>query len=199
MCIEEKINSQLIRYKDTIEEKKLLRTLSAYVLTDHQKEAIERLKNVRQMQLNVFEDLLKLETQVSMEYLPTNFNRIDNFIRPNLYSPIVQDQLAVELKQKQFKNIQEAKRAWLNIYIDIYEVQYQEYDQHYQKEFNQFQVISLNNGQKHGVDLFNSFMTYINHRTDRIKQEIYSEKISIYRRKLVRRLRRRHKKDLRSK
>ncbi|CAF1545817.1 unnamed protein product, partial [Adineta ricciae] len=163
MCIEEKINSQLIRYKDTIEEKKLLRTLSAYVLTDHQKEAIERLKNVRQMQLNVFEDLLKLETQVSMEYLPTNFNRIDNFIRPNLYSPIVQDQLAVELKQKQFKNIQEAKRAWLNIYIDIYEVQYQEYDQHYQKEFNQFQVISLNNGQKHGVDLFNSFMTYINH------------------------------------
>ncbi|CAF1621529.1 unnamed protein product, partial [Adineta ricciae] len=96
------------------------------------------------MQLNVFEDLLKLETQVSMEYLPTNFNHVDNFRRPNLYSPIVQDQLAVELKQKQFKNIQEAKRAWLDIYVNIYEVQYQEYDQHYQKEFNQFQVISLN-------------------------------------------------------
>ncbi|CAF1545843.1 unnamed protein product [Adineta ricciae] len=153
------------------------------------------------MQLNVFEDLLKLETQVSMEYLPTNFNHVDNFRRPNLYSPIVQDQLAVELKQKQFKNIQEAKRAWLDIYVNIYEVQYQEYDQHYQKEFNQFQVISLNDGQKYGVDLFNSFMTYINHRTDRIKQEIYSEKILIYRRKLVRRRRRHHhhQEDLRSK
>lgn len=150
---------------------------------------MDRLNHLRQCQLDVFEDLLKLETQVSMEFLPKQFNDIETFIRPNFYSPILKNQLAIELKQKQYKTIQEAKRTWLNINVDIHEILYQDYEHQYQKEFLKFQSISFDNSSQSSETItpFNSFITCMNYRTNRIKQEIYSEKIPIYRRKLLHR------------
>ncbi|CAF1529826.1 unnamed protein product, partial [Adineta ricciae] len=142
--LSKKMNCQLMRYNDIIEENKLFNTLSKFNLTNIQKEVIERLENIRQVQMNVVEDLLKLETQVSMEYLPKIYNDLEHYIRSDFYSPIVKNQLAMELKQKQYKTIQEAKRLWLNIYIDMYEIQYQNYEQQYQQELKQFQSINLN-------------------------------------------------------
>ncbi|CAF1322710.1 unnamed protein product [Adineta steineri] len=176
-----------------IEEKKLFQILSTYTLTNIQKDIIDRLINLRQKQLEVFEELLQFETQVSMDLLPEDFDHLEMFIAPTLYSSIVKDHLTImTLKQKRYKTIQEIKRIWLNIYIDAYEIQYQDYEHQYKRELDNFKLISANDDQINETTLpIDSFMTYINHRTNRMKREIYSEKLSIYRRKLLRRHRRR--------
>ena len=146
--------------------------------------------SLQQTQLQIFEEFLQLETRVSLEFLPENFDDIEYFIAPDLYSPIVKDQTGLEFKQKRYKIIQEAKRTWLNIFLDAYEIQYQDCEHQCLEELHQFQLISSNNTQRNGITLFDSFLTYINYRTSRIKQQIYYEKTPIFRRKLLR-LRRR--------
>ncbi|CAF3300302.1 unnamed protein product, partial [Rotaria sp. Silwood2] len=95
--------------------------------------------------------------------------------------------IAVEFKQKRYKIIQEATRTWLNMYVDAYESEIQEYEHQYQQALNEFELNHLNHVQHiNGITLFNSFINYINHRTNRIKQEIYYDKIPVYRRQLLR-------------
>jgi len=143
---------------------------------------------------------LKLETQVSIKFLPKTFDHLENFIvSDDLYSPVVKDHLVIEFKQNQYKIIQEAKRTWLNIFVHAYEIQYQDYEHQYREELQQFQLLCSNNIQRHGTtSLFHSFITFMNYRTNRMKQEIYYEKIPVYRRKLLchRRRRLRSKKEV---
>lgn len=134
--------------------------------------------------------MLKLEAQVSIEFLPKNFDHLENFIiSDDLYSPVVKDHVIIEFTQNQYKIVQEAKRTWLNIFLDTYEIQYQDYEHQYREELKKFQLISSNNIQRNitttTTTLFYSFITYMNYRTNRMKQEIYYEKIPIYRRKLL--------------
>ncbi|CAF1322835.1 unnamed protein product [Adineta steineri] len=156
-----KINARLIRYQDMIEEKKLFQILSTYTLTNIQKDIIDRLINLRQKQLEVFEELLQFETQVSMELLSEDFDHLEMFIAPTLYSCIVKDHLlTMTLKQKRYKTIQEIKRIWLNIYIDAYEIQYQDYEHQYKRELDNFKLISANDNQINEATLpIDSFMT----------------------------------------
>ncbi|CAM4847804.1 unnamed protein product, partial [Rotaria magnacalcarata] len=52
-----------------------------------------------------------------------------------IYSPLNNDQKMIEVRNKRYKTIQEAKRIWLNLFLNSYEVQLQEYDQQYENEF----------------------------------------------------------------
>ncbi|CAF4640673.1 unnamed protein product, partial [Rotaria sp. Silwood1] len=122
-----KINSRLTRYKDVIHENELWLTLCNPPLNIDQKNSIDQLLALQEKQLEVFENFLKLETQVTVEVLPKNFEHLEYFIAPNLYSPMIRDCLALELKQQKYKIIQEAKRTWLTIYIHGYETKYEEY------------------------------------------------------------------------
>jgi len=152
---------------------------------------MDRLIELRQKQLHVLEDVLQLETQVSIRFLPDNFDQSENFIAPDLYLPLIK---TIEFKQKRDKILQEAKRTWLNSYINIYEITYQDYEYQYQQDLKQFELDCSNHVHHRNeiipTTLFNSFLTYINHLINRIKQEIYYEKLPLYRRKLLRRLRR---------
>ncbi|CAF4050299.1 unnamed protein product [Rotaria sp. Silwood2] len=181
-----KINSRLTRYKNIIQEKELFQTLSNYNLSILQKNTIDQLVQLRETQLQVFEEFLQLETRVSIQFLPEDFDNLEYFITPNLYSPLIQDSMAIELKQQQYKIIQEAKRTWLNIYIDAHEMKYREYEHQYQQDLKQFEFISSVHIDTTDITLFNCVLLYINHRVDRLKQEIYYEKLPIYRRKFVR-------------
>ncbi|CAF3032008.1 unnamed protein product [Rotaria sp. Silwood2] len=96
------------------------------------------------------------------------------------------------VKQQQYKIIQEAKRTWLNINVDAHEKKYQEYEHQYQQDLKQFEFISSTHIDTNDTTLFNCFLLYIGHRIHRLKQEIYYEKLPVYRRKFVR-LRRRLK------
>lgn len=135
--------------------------------------------NLHEAQLQCYEDLQKLETRISIDYLPQNFNKFESFIAFDSYLPLVKDSIAVEFKQKRYKIIQEAKRNWLNLYVDGYENKIQAYEYQYKEE-----LYKLKSNET--TLLFDSFTNYINHRTNRMKQEISYDKIPIYRRQLVR-------------
>ncbi|CAF5145296.1 unnamed protein product, partial [Rotaria sp. Silwood1] len=105
----------------------------------------------------------------------------------NLYSPMIRDSLALELKQQKYKIIQEAKRTWLTIYIHGYETKYEEYVHQYQETLKSFELQCSNHpSQSTETTRFQSFLLYINHWIHRLKQEIYYQTIPIYRRKLIR-------------
>jgi hypothetical protein len=157
---------------------------------------MDQLNQLQDVQMKIHEDFLKFEAQNSLEYLPSNFQRLENFISSDdLYSPIIKDK---DLKQHRYKIIQQAKRTWLTIYLDAYENKIQEHKFQYQKKFLQLQKhLSKHSIHLNGTDnLYDSYMTYMNHRTKRLKQEIQCEKLPIYRKKLLR-LRHRDKKLIR--
>ncbi|CAF3751880.1 unnamed protein product [Rotaria sp. Silwood1] len=182
-----KINSRLTRYKDVIHENELWLTLCNPPLNIDQKNSIDQLLALQEKQLEVFENFLKLETQVTVEVLPKNFEHLEYFIAPNLYSPMIRDSLALELKQQKYKIIQEAKRTWLTIYIHGYETKYEEYVHQYQETLKSFELQCSNHpSQSTETTRFQSFLLYINHWIHRLKQEIYYQTIPIYRRKLIR-------------
>ncbi|CAF4351703.1 unnamed protein product, partial [Adineta steineri] len=90
------------------------------------RETMDRLIQLRQTQLEVFEELLKLEVQISIEFLPKNFDHLENFIAPQIYLPVIKNDPIIQYKQQRYKIMQEAKRTWLNIFVDAFEIQYLE-------------------------------------------------------------------------
>jgi hypothetical protein len=161
-----------------------------------QKSIIAQLNELQQTQMNIYEELLKLETHLSIEYLPIQFHRLEDFIvSSDLDSHLIKNHLATEYKQQRYKIIQEAKRTWLNIYLHVYESQIQEHDFQYQQNLSQLKQNILNNTSVDGITFYDSFITYMNHRQNRIEHDIYGEKIPIYRRKLLR-VRRQHLKSI---
>lgn len=133
--------------------------------------------------------MLKFEVQICLENLPKHFDELENFILSPWYTSIVKDQQALDYEQKRYKIVQEAKRTWLNIYIHSYELQYQEYNYQYQMELDKLKSLFSLTSTTSQMNLFDTFQSYMNHRINRIKQEIYREKIPIYRKKLVHRQR----------
>ncbi|CAM4819703.1 unnamed protein product [Rotaria magnacalcarata] len=187
-----KMNFQLTRYRNMIHEKELFQTLSTYTLTSDQKNAIDKLVTLQNAQLQLYEDLLKLETGVLIDILPRNFDKLECYIAFDHYFPLIKDNIAVEFKQKHYKIIQEAKRTWLNMYVNAYESKIQDYKGQYEVELHKFE---LKNSSDSSTDdrttttttvLFNSFINYINHRTNRMQEEIFYDKIPNYRRQLLR-------------
>ena len=147
---------------------------------------IDRLINLKDKQLQCYEDFLKLQTRISIEYLPQNFDQLENFLSSDLYFPIIKDHLAVEFKQKRYKIIQEAKRTWLNLYIQAYQIKIQEYEHQYQQDLNQFELKNINHMHINEKSLLDSFNDYIDYRINRIKQDIYFEKLPSYHKQVLR-------------
>ena len=132
---------------------------------------IHELIELQQRQLNIFEKFLRFEKGISMQCLPKNFHQLEYFIACDLYEPLIKDSIAVEFKQKQYKIIQETKRTWLNIYLNAYEIQYQEYEHQYQQGLKRFELNHFSNHQENErIILMESFLTYMNHRQNRLIQ-----------------------------
>lgn len=122
-----------------------------------------------------------------MQCLPKNFHQLEYFIAPNLYKPLIKNSYALEFQQKHYKIIQETKRTWLNIYLNAYEIQYQECEHQYEEDLKRFELNHLNNNvENQGISFMESFRSYMNYRINRLKQEIYHENLPVYRRKLLR-------------
>ena len=141
--------------------------------------------------MQVFEKFLQLETRISCQCLPHNFQTLENFIAPDLYTPVINDPIALEFQHQREKIIREAKRAWLYNYAHLYEIILQNYEQRYQRDLHQLQLNTSSNAHMTNDDetttsLFQSFTTYMDHRVNRIKREIRAEKIPRYRTKLLR-------------
>ncbi|CAF1241717.1 unnamed protein product [Rotaria sordida] len=194
--IANKMHAQLTRYKNTIQEKVLFQTVSTMNLTIDQKNIVAQLDQLQQIQMNNYEELLKLEIHVAIDYLPKQFHHLEKFIdSDHLNLSFKKNHLTTEFKQQGYKTIQEVKRTWLNFYLHFYELQIQEIDFQYQQNLSRLKQSLLKNTSVHGMTFYDSFITYMNHRQTRIEQEIYYEKIPIYRKKLLR-IHRRHLKSI---
>ncbi|CAF2119439.1 unnamed protein product, partial [Rotaria magnacalcarata] len=78
----------------------------------------------------------------------------------------------IEVRNKRYKTIQEAKRIWLNVFLNAYEVQLQEYDQQYENEFLQLQAHLLNNININGSSVYEQIQQHMNYQTNKLKQRV---------------------------
>jgi len=141
---------------------------------------------IRQKQSESWEELLMLEMRVLCKFLPQNFDDLENFTAPNMYSPVIHNSTANQFKNKRYKIIQEAKRQWLNITFYAYEIKIQEYEQQYQYELLQLESQLLNSITVDGSSVLNKIKEYVTYQTEQLKNDIYT-KMSAFRGKLLRR------------
>jgi len=118
-----------------------------------------------------------LEIRILNNFLPQNFDQLETVLRCINYSPLNNDQKSIQIKNKRYKIIQETKRTWLNIFLNIYEHQLQKYEHLYEYEFKQLETQLSNSITIDGISLLNKMKEYIAYRTKRLKQDI-TEKIS---------------------
>ncbi|CAF2102843.1 unnamed protein product, partial [Rotaria magnacalcarata] len=102
---------------------------------------------------------------------------------PTDYSPLNNNQKAIEIKNKHYKIIQEAKRLWLNYSLNIYEIKIQEYEQQYQIEFIKVETFFSNNINNiiNDTTMLNNIKEHINNRINRLKKDVY-DKMTSFRR-----------------
>jgi hypothetical protein len=147
---------------------------------------LQRLIYIRQQEMKIWEELLMLEMRVLFNFLPLNFNQLENFIVPLSYSSIIKDQKAIQFNNKQYKIIQEGKRNWLNIFLNAYEIKLQEYERKYHNEFLQFEkYLLLNNTTTiDGSPILHKIKEYMTYQTNRLKLDTCN-KMSSFRIKLL--------------
>ena len=145
--------------------------------------------NIREKQATIYDELLMLEMRVLYKFLPKNFDQLEEFIAPMIYSPLNNDQKMIEVRNKRYKTIQEAKRIWLNLFLNSYEVQLQEYDQQYENEFVQLESHLVNNININGSCAYEQIQKHMNCQTNKLKQQV-SMKIRSLREILIKNRRR---------
>ncbi|CAF4406564.1 unnamed protein product, partial [Rotaria magnacalcarata] len=140
-------NNKLTKFKDDISGKQLLKTMSTASLMKNQPtEHINQLTTIREKQAKIWKEQLMLETRISCKFLPETFGQLDHYITSTDYLPLNNDTKIIEIKNKRYKTIQETKRQWLNYFLNIYEIEIQEYEQQYQNEFIKLEsLFSTNN------------------------------------------------------
>ncbi|CAF5183712.1 unnamed protein product, partial [Rotaria sp. Silwood1] len=83
-----KMQFQLKRYEDMITEIELLQTLSSFPLSSDQQNRINQLVHLQEKQIQFYEDLLKLEARVSIDFLPRSFDELEYFVTFVDYFPV---------------------------------------------------------------------------------------------------------------
>ncbi|CAF1381114.1 unnamed protein product, partial [Rotaria magnacalcarata] len=141
-------------------------------------EYINRLIAIREKQAEIWKEQIMLEIRIHCKFLPQNFDHMENFISPIDYLPLNNNAKAIGIKNIRYKIIQEAKRQWLNYFLNIYEIKIQEYEQQYQNEFIKLESLLSNNNDK---IMLNNIKEHINNRINRLKKDIY-DKMASFRR-----------------
>ncbi|CAF4735003.1 unnamed protein product, partial [Rotaria socialis] len=113
--------------------------------------------------------------RILCKFLPQNFDQLQYFIKPITYSPLNNNQKAVQVKNKCYKIIQEAKRLWLNILFNACEIKIQAYDSQYQNIFLQLESQSIVTNNVNDSSISNQIKEYLIYRTNKLKQDIYKK------------------------
>lgn len=137
---------------------------------------------IREKQAEIWKEQLMFETRIHCKFLPEAFVQLEYFISSIHYLPLNNNEKIIEIKNKRYKIIQEAKRQWLNYFLNSYETTIQEYEQQYQNEFIKFEsLVSNNNDIINHTTMLNNIKEYINNRINRLKKDIY-DKMASFRR-----------------
>ena len=147
--------------------------------------------DIRRKQSEIWEELLRFETRILYKLLPLELNQVESYIAPNISPPTLNNpSAAIQLKNKRYQIIQEAKRQWLDVSLNAYQLQLEEYEQEYETEFSQFQAhlstvtTTVTNTDRSCV--LEDIHHYVTHQTGKFKQDIY-RRLSGYQRNLVQR------------
>ena len=100
------------------------------------------------------------------------------------YSPLFNEQKAIQLRNQQYQIIKEAKRRLLHFFLYTYEINLQEYEQQYQEVLKELENELFKNTSIQGVILLNNINQYMVYRTNQLKQDI-SNKVITFRNKLL--------------
>ncbi|CAF3417190.1 unnamed protein product [Rotaria socialis] len=126
-------NDKLIKFKEDISEKQLLKTIStASFMKNQPNEYMNRLITIREKQAEIWKEQVKFETIIYCKFLPETFDQLERFFTHTDYLPLNNNEKIIETKNKRYKIIQETKRQWLNYFLNIYEIKIQEYEAQYQ-------------------------------------------------------------------
>ncbi|CAF1097900.1 unnamed protein product [Rotaria magnacalcarata] len=177
-----KINYQVNKFKDLIRETQLFETLSSYSLTNEQKQVVDCLINIRQTQLETFEEMTMLEARIVCKSLSRSIDDLGKVIlidetllncMPTSNNISFKD----ETHQQYRKNIREYKRQVLMKNFEDYETSIEGNEYLYQEELLKFEY-ELSKDIEPVNNLMNCLHYYLNHRTDRLIREIrYKEAI----------------------
>ena len=171
-----RIDKQLFSYKADICVQKLHCQLFMYHLTTSDQGTIEQLVHLRQVQMQVYEELTMLKERIRYQFLSTNFDQLGEYIAPDYYWPPIADRTLVETKTKRRKIVQQAKRKLLNIYIFAYEMKIYHYEEQYQQALNELELkFASNKTTIAGQSLLNAVKAYMVYRTERIKGDIFQK------------------------
>lgn len=141
---------------------------------------------LRDKQLKTFEELVMFEQRILSHILPQDFDKMEHLIASDMYRPPINDSIAIRFNKKRSKILQEGKRTILNMFVHAYEMKIQEYEKQYRHELSTFKEYVTNDTLSIGSCSQDTMTDYINHRTNRIKQEVY-HRISSFRKQLLRR------------
>jgi hypothetical protein len=141
---------------------------------------------LRDKQLKTFEELMMFEQRILNHILPQDFDQMEHLIASDMYRPPINDSIAIAFNKKRSKILQEAKRTTLNMYVQAYQTKLQEFERQYRQELSRFKPDITNDAHTNKTCSKDSITVYVNHRTNRIKQEVF-HKISSFRKQLLRR------------
>ncbi|CAF1340357.1 unnamed protein product [Adineta steineri] len=170
-------DKQLAKFQDEILANKLYETIIISYPNSNTNQFIDQLINIRQKQTQILEELLQLEMRILYKFLPPELDQLEKIVAPITYTPLNNEHKTIELNNKRYKMIQDAKRQWLHISLSVYETKLQEYN-------HQLESILLNNTSLQGTSLLNDISRYVTYRTNEMKQSI-SSKMPIFRNKLI--------------
>ena len=126
-----------------------------------------------------------LKMRVLYEFLPQNFDYLEEFLQPIHYSSLNNDRKSIEIRNKTNKYIQEAKRTWLDLYCNTYITKIQAYDQQYQYEFKQIESqIMKSASTDNALSMIKKIEDSMTDQTNQIKENIYNQ-MSSFQKKLL--------------
>ncbi|CAF4964931.1 unnamed protein product [Rotaria sp. Silwood1] len=182
--LSKKNNRQLSKFKDNFHEKELFENVTKYYLTFDHNECMNELLTIREKQGEIYEELLKFEMRILCKFLPEEFDHLQYFIAPIAYTPLNDDQKAIQLNNNHHKIIQEAKRQCLTIALQAYNTKLQDYEKQYENKFLQLESQLLISTMVDGSSIFKQIKEYMTYRTNKLNQAIY-KKVSSSRRMLL--------------
>ncbi|CAM4879883.1 unnamed protein product [Rotaria socialis] len=94
-------------------------TIDNDIRVSYYEQSTNRLISIREKQAEIWNEQLMLEIRIHCKFLPQNFNHLEDFISSIGYLPSNNNAKTIEIKNKRFKIIQEAKRLWLNYFLNI--------------------------------------------------------------------------------
>ncbi|CAF1578519.1 unnamed protein product [Rotaria sordida] len=171
-------NRQVIEFKNNLHAKQLWTTLSTNNLTFDRNKCMNELWKIREKQGGLYEEVLTLEMRILCKFLPEKFDHLQYFIAPITYTPLNNDRKAIEVKNKHYKIIQEAKRIWLILALHAYHIRFQEYERQYENILLQLQTEPTTSTTVNGLSLFDQIKEYLTDQTKKLKRDIYKKVLS---------------------